>query len=169
MVMICHNGRDLGSILGSGRFPGEGNCKPLQFSCLRNPMDRGVWWAIDHGMPKSWNAFQNTVLWQFSSNAWIWRTHIQSIILPGPGALGRPRGIGWIGRWERGSGWGPYVNPWLIHFNVWQNPLQYCKIISFQLKKKKKSTFRLDWGQGSMVIFWSFSVSLGFPLQAQSE
>ena len=41
-----------------------------------------------------------------------------------PGALGRPRGIGWRGRWEGGSGWGTHVNPWLIHFNVWQNPLQ---------------------------------------------
>ena len=42
----------------------------------------------------------------------------------GPGALGRPRGSGWRGRWEGGSGWGAHVNPWLIHFNVWQNPLQ---------------------------------------------
>ena len=41
-----------------------------------------------------------------------------------PGALGRPRGIGWRGRWEGGSGWGPHVNPWLFHFIVWQNPLQ---------------------------------------------
>ena len=37
----------------------------------------------------------------------------------GPGALGRPRGIGWRGRWEGGSGWGTHVNPWLIHVNVW--------------------------------------------------
>ena len=36
----------------------------------------------------------------------------------GPGALGRPRGMGWRGRWEGGSGWGTHVNPWLIHFNV---------------------------------------------------
>ena len=56
----------------------------------------------------------------------------------GPGALGRPRGIGWRGRWEGGSGWGTHVNPWLIHFNVWQNPLQYCKVISLQLIKKFK-------------------------------
>ena len=54
-----------------------------------------------------------------------------------PGALGRPRGIGWRGRWEGGSGWGTHVNPWLIHFSVWQNPLQYCKVISLQLIKKK--------------------------------
>ena len=33
----------------------------------------------------------------------------------GPGALGRPRGIGWRGRWVGGSGWGIHVNPCLIH------------------------------------------------------
>ena len=48
----------------------------------------------------------------------------------GPGALGRPRGIRWRGRWEGGSGWGVHVTPWLIHVNVWQNPLQHCKVIS---------------------------------------
>ena len=36
----------------------------------------------------------------------------------GPGALGRPRGIGWRGRWEGGSGSGIHVNPWLIHVSV---------------------------------------------------
>ena len=36
----------------------------------------------------------------------------------GPGALGRPRGIGWRGRWEGGSVCGTHVNPWLIHVNV---------------------------------------------------
>ena len=51
----------------------------------------------------------------------------------GPGALGRPRGIGWGGWWVGGSGWGIYVDPWLIHVNVWQKPLQYCKVISLQL------------------------------------
>ena len=51
------------------------------------------------------------------------------------GALGRPRGLGWGGRWEGGSGWGTYVNPWPIHANVWQKPLQYCKVISLQLIK----------------------------------
>ena len=53
----------------------------------------------------------------------------------GPGALGRPRGMGWGGRREGGSGWGTHVNPWLIHVSVWQNPLQYCKVISLQLIK----------------------------------
>ena len=35
--------RDQGSIPGWGRFPGEGNGSPLQYSCLENPMDRGTW------------------------------------------------------------------------------------------------------------------------------
>ena len=64
-----------------------------------------------------------------------------------PGALGRPRQIGWRGRWEAASGWGIHVNPWLIHVNVWQKPLHYCKIISLQPIKiygeKKKSSVRL--------------------------
>ena len=56
----------------------------------------------------------------------------------GAGALGWPRGMGWGGRWEGGSGWGTHVNPWLIHVNVWQKPLQYCKVISLQLIKIKE-------------------------------
>ena len=58
--------------------------------------------------------------------------------VPGPGALGRPRGFCWSGWWEGASGWGIHVTPWLIHVNVWQNPLQYCKVISLQLIKINK-------------------------------
>ena len=44
--------------------------------------------------------------------------------------------VGW-GRREVGgvSGWETHVHPWLIHVNVWQNPLQYCKVASLQLIK----------------------------------
>ena len=45
---------DAGSLLGSGRSPGEGNGNPLQYFCLENPMKRGVWWATVHGVAKSW-------------------------------------------------------------------------------------------------------------------
>ena len=38
-----YNVGDLGSIPGSGRFPGGGNGNPLQYSCLENPMDGGAW------------------------------------------------------------------------------------------------------------------------------
>ena len=36
-----------------------------------------------------------------------------------------------------GSGWGTHVNSWLIHGNVWQRLLQYCKVVSLKLKNKK--------------------------------
>ena len=46
------NAGDMGSIPGSERSPGEGNGSLLQYSCLGNPMDRGTWWAIVHGVAK---------------------------------------------------------------------------------------------------------------------
>ena len=42
--------RDMGSIPGSGRSPGEGNGNSLHYSCLENPMDRGDWWATVYGV-----------------------------------------------------------------------------------------------------------------------
>ena len=49
----AYNMGDPGSIPGSGRFPGEGNSNLLQYSCLKNPMDRGAWWATVQGVSKS--------------------------------------------------------------------------------------------------------------------
>ena len=45
---------DVGSIPELGRSPGGGYGNLLQYSCLENPMDRGVWWATVHGVAKSW-------------------------------------------------------------------------------------------------------------------
>ena len=39
----AYNAGDQGSIPGLGRFPGDGNGNPLQYSCLENPLDRGPW------------------------------------------------------------------------------------------------------------------------------
>ena len=47
------NAGDPGLIPGSGRSPGEGNGNPLQYSCLENSTDRGVWQAIIHEVTKS--------------------------------------------------------------------------------------------------------------------
>ena len=44
---------DSGSIPGLGRYPGEGNGNPLQYSCLENPMDKGTWRATVHGVAES--------------------------------------------------------------------------------------------------------------------
>ena len=46
------NAEDVSLIPGSGRSPGEGNGNPLQYSCLRNPMDRGAWGATVHEVAK---------------------------------------------------------------------------------------------------------------------
>ena len=55
---ICNAG-DLGSIPGSGRAPGEDKGYLLQYSCLENSMDRGAWWAIVHGVAKSWTGLSH--------------------------------------------------------------------------------------------------------------
>ena len=93
----------------------------------------------------------------------------------GPGALGRPRGIRWTGRWEGGSGWEIHVNPWLIHVNVWQKPLQYCKVISLQLIKKngrkKKTEKERQAGRGDNKqhkTYWLLSGSASLPPWALS-
>ena len=49
----AYKAEDLGSIPGSGRSPGEGNGTLLQYSCLENPMGRGTWSAIVHGVANS--------------------------------------------------------------------------------------------------------------------
>ena len=47
------NAGEPGSIPGAGRSPAEGNGNPLQYSCQKNPMDWGAWWAAVHGVTKS--------------------------------------------------------------------------------------------------------------------
>ena len=77
------------------------------------------------------------------------------------GALGRPRGIGWGRRREGGSGWGTHVNPWLIHVNVWQKPLQYCRVISLQLikneKNKQKTNKQKDLDKNLQIFYVSYN------------
>ena len=77
-VSTCNGGR-LGPIPGWGRSPGEGNENPLHYSCLENPMDRGTWRTIVHGVAKSWMRLSN------------WTT-TTSITLPGntAGSLTQP-------------------------------------------------------------------------------
>ena len=49
----CRRHRDVGSIPGLGRSPGEGHDNPLQYSCLENPMDRGAWQDTIYRVAKS--------------------------------------------------------------------------------------------------------------------
>ena len=57
------NAGDVGSILGSGRCPGEGNGNLLQYSCLGNPTDRGAWQAIVH-----WVAEESDITERLNNN-----------------------------------------------------------------------------------------------------
>ena len=61
--------RDVGSIPGPGRSPGGGHGNSLQYSCLENPMDRGAWRAIVHGVARS-----RTRLKQLSTHPWCKRS-----------------------------------------------------------------------------------------------
>ena len=61
----CNEG-DSGSIPGLERSPGEGNGNPLQYSCLKNSMDRGAWWVTVHGVTKSWTRLSDfTLIYKF--------------------------------------------------------------------------------------------------------
>ena len=53
------NAEDLGLIPGSGNSPEVGNGNSLRYSCLKNSMDRGTWWAIVHGVAKSWTQLRD--------------------------------------------------------------------------------------------------------------
>ena len=62
MVLVVKNlpanagdARDADLTPGLGRSAGEGNDNPLRYSCLENPIDRGTWWAIVHGVAKSYD------------------------------------------------------------------------------------------------------------------
>ena len=51
---ICNAGDpgELGSVPGTGRSPGGGHGNPQQCSCLKSPMDRGIWWATSKGLQR---------------------------------------------------------------------------------------------------------------------
>ena len=51
---------DVGLITGLGRSPGVDNGNSLQYSCLENSMERGVWWATVHGAAKNWTPHTHT-------------------------------------------------------------------------------------------------------------
>ena len=68
---------DLAPILGSGRSPGGGNGNPLQYFCLENPIDRGAWQTIVHGVAKSQTRLSN---WEQSDRMLPWNLHASKFI-----------------------------------------------------------------------------------------
>ena len=84
---------NLGSISGSGRFPGEGNGNPLQCSCLENPMDGGAWWATVHGVARSRTWLSNfTLTFHFHALEKEMTTHSNVLAWRIPGT-GEPGGL----------------------------------------------------------------------------
>ena len=67
---------DTGSIPELGRSPGGGHGNLLQYSCLENPMDRGVWWATVQGFAKSqiWLKWCSTALSTCINTIYVWKT-----------------------------------------------------------------------------------------------
>ena len=70
------NARDLGSILGLGRSPGEGNGNPFLYFCLESSIDRGAWWPTVYGVAKN-QAWLSDFHFLFTSFNWI-NTHKES-------------------------------------------------------------------------------------------
>ena len=81
--------RDVGLSPGSGRSPGGGNGDPLQYSCLRNPMDRGALRATVHRVAESDGTERLSL-----------HTHPLALIhTVSPAAFSSNRGERWRGRW----------------------------------------------------------------------
>ena len=84
------NAGDPGFIPGSGIPPGRGNDNPLQYSCLENPMDRGVWWVIVHGVTDSRHNWVTNTFTFLSAPFWN-RVYFSILLLSpcfGPTKLG---------------------------------------------------------------------------------
>ena len=71
---FAFNAGELGLIPGSGRSPAEGNGYPLQYSCLRNPMDRGAWQATVHRAAKELYMTERLTLSLFHFH--LYHTHL---------------------------------------------------------------------------------------------
>ena len=110
----CNVG-DLGSVPGFGRSPGGGHGNLLQYSCLKNHMDRGARWTAVHGVAKSQKRLSDQA--QHSTNAFHWTLHLWNDI----------RFLGGKNFWSHKFG-----NYWFL----------YCRII---LEKKVRGYFDLLW------------------------
>ena len=71
----AYNAGDLGLIPISGRPPGEGNCTPLQYSCLENPMDRGAWWLQTMGSQRAGHDWATNIFF-LSYTTYQWKSGI---------------------------------------------------------------------------------------------
>ena len=89
-------------------FPGldrEGNSTSLQYSCLENPMEAGVWWAVVHGVTKSRTRLSDfTFTFHFHALEKEMATHSSVVAWRIPG-MGEPRGLPFMGSHRVGHDW----------------------------------------------------------------
>ena len=84
---------------------GEGNGTPLQYSCLKTPMDRGAWWAAVHGVARSRIQLSNfTFTFHFHALEKEMATHSSVLAWTIPG-MGEPGGLPFIGLHRVGHDW----------------------------------------------------------------
>ena len=89
-----------GQSLGEETRYGEGNGTALQHSCLENPMDRGAWWAVVHGVAESWTRLRDfTFTFHFHTLEKEMATHSSVLAWRIPGT-GEPGGCRLWGRTE---------------------------------------------------------------------
>ena len=127
-------------------FFGEGNDTLLQYSCLKNPMDGGAWWAAVHGVTKSWTWLSDfTFTFHFHALEKDKATHSSVLAWRIPGT-GEPGGRPSVGSYRVGHDWSDlaaaaagkvYVTEW--HDSFFGSKMGFSPLDRiYHLKKKKK-------------------------------
>ena len=141
---------NLGSITGLGRFPGERNSSPLQYSGLENSMDRGTWQATVHGIAKSHTLLSNFHAQSFWKCWWEERWLIFRVSL--------------VGAEEGSSMWlEPQVQSREAGFG-WRS----CQVMGWlacnRLRLGERLEWRGGWAQGSHALKWHpYSLKFRLP------
>ena len=105
--------RDVGSIPGSERSPGEGHSNLLQYSCLENPMDRGIWWAIVHRVSES-DMTKCLSIWK----KWQWKnmSYLMAILMDWYPWMEEPGGLQSMGSLRVGHDWATSLSLFTFFF-----------------------------------------------------
>ena len=144
------------------QYNGEGDGTPLQYSCLENPMDGGAWWAAVHGVARSRTRVGDfTFTFHFHALEKKMATHSSVLAWRIPGT-GEPDGLPSMGSHRVGHDWSDlaaaYISLWVIHVEVWQKTIKFCKAIILQFKNKlikikKEAVESTAWLRGAFALW----------------
>ena len=99
--------RDAASIPGPGRSPGRGNGNPFQYSCLKNPMDRGAWQATVHGVAKNQTRPKHVQCTMSADDVSTRHWQSPSCLLIALLPASKEYGGNWVVATVQGPGWSP--------------------------------------------------------------